>query len=143
MGGVLVRGQIENRGRKQQIIDFSGLRFGTITPTDIDGVIEYRGKAFIYYEFKYQDAPVKRGQQVAFEEAVISHLQAGRKAIVMILEHDIHDCKDDIQAANCRVREFYLVPEKGWVKPKANETAHSLTQKFFEEVEKKVRSGVD
>lgn len=61
-------GQIENRARKQQILDFSGLVFGKITPTDIDGMIEYHGKAFVYYEFKYLNADTKYGQRTAFEQ---------------------------------------------------------------------------
>jgi hypothetical protein len=43
-----LRGVIQNVGRKQQINDFSELRFGNITPTDMDGCIEYKDKAYIF-----------------------------------------------------------------------------------------------
>jgi len=41
-----VRGKIEHRDRARQIRDFSNLRYGNITPTDIDGLIEYQNKCF-------------------------------------------------------------------------------------------------
>ena len=43
------RGVIQNRDRKKQIIDFSGLKYGKITPTDIDGLIEYKDKAMMFF----------------------------------------------------------------------------------------------
>lgn len=61
------RGKIENRNRARQIIDFSGLQYGKITPTDIDGLIEYHDKAILLLEFKYADAEMPRGQKVALE----------------------------------------------------------------------------
>jgi hypothetical protein len=46
---------IQNVGRKQQINDFSELRFGNITPTDMDGCIECKDKAYIFIEIKYMN----------------------------------------------------------------------------------------
>jgi len=126
-----MRGQIENRARKRQIIDFSGLLFGKITPTDIDGMIEYHGKAFVYYEMKYLGTDIKRGQRIALEQSVISHNKAGRRAVAIVLTHSVDDCKEDIQAEKCLVREYFFRPQKGWEKPKQAETALSLTQKFL------------
>ena len=38
------RGVILNPARMQQIVSFEGMKYGTITPTDIDGFIEYKNK---------------------------------------------------------------------------------------------------
>jgi len=130
----VLRGQIEHRERAKQLIDFGGLRFGKITPTDIDGMIEYKGKAFVYYELKYLNAPVPFGQKIAFEQSVKSHIEAGQQAIVMIVEHEVHDCDEDIMANDCLVREFYQNPKEGWVLPTISITAFDLTQQFLNQV---------
>ena len=44
------RGVIHNRERGAQIRDYSGLRFGNITPTDIDGFMDFGGRVFVVFE---------------------------------------------------------------------------------------------
>ena len=60
------RGVINHRERARQINDFRNLLYGSITPTDIDGCIEYQNKAYILIEIKYNDALMSRGQELAF-----------------------------------------------------------------------------
>ena len=64
------RGAIQFRERRKQIIDFSGLRVGNITPTDCDGLIEYHNKAYILFEIKHRDAKVPEGQLKALVRSV-------------------------------------------------------------------------
>ena len=64
------RGVINNIQRAQQINDFSNLLYGKITPTDIDGMIEYRGKLYIFFEIKYKDKDMPFGQRLALERLV-------------------------------------------------------------------------
>ena len=130
-----LRGQIEHKARAQQLIDYSGMVFGKITPTDIDGLIEYHGKAFIYYEFKYLGAEMKPGQRIALERAVESHRRAGKHAIAVVVEHDVHDCDSEVPAAQCAVREYYVGSVCGWKKPEQPETALGLTQRFLKRVD--------
>lgn len=61
------RGVIRNLAFTRQRADFSGLRFGTITPTDIDGLIEFEGRCCIFMETKHGDADLPRGQRLALE----------------------------------------------------------------------------
>ncbi len=49
---------ILNEDHLTQFNDFSGLRYGSIYPTDIDGLIEIQDKLFIFIELKYQEAKV-------------------------------------------------------------------------------------
>ena len=101
------RGIIQYRGRKKQIVDFSGLRYGNITPTDIDSFIEYRDKARVFAEFKYGNAPLPHGQKIALERAANDMQKAGKPAIVCICRHNIADCEVDVPAAETIVSEFY------------------------------------
>jgi hypothetical protein len=62
---------------------FIGLRYGTITPTDIDAVIEYHGKAFIFIEAKYKDADIPDGQRILFVRLCDALEKAGIKTVFL------------------------------------------------------------
>lgn len=121
------RGSIQYRARRQQLIDFSGLRFGNITPTDCDGLIEYHNKAFIFFEIKYRDAKVPEGQQKAFMRNVDALRLAGKAALFIIAEHEVDDSSADINAVNCKVREFY---DGTWKNTK--ETLKEVIERFIQ-----------
>lgn len=125
------RGKILYPDRKQQINDFSGLQWGKITPTDIDGVIEYQNRAYIFLEIKYQDAELPDGQRIAIERLVDDVYKSGKKSIAIIAQHEIYNTKDSIPVAECRVREIYLYTEKYWRKPKRNITVKQLIDSFL------------
>jgi len=72
---------------------------------------------------------------------VKSHRDAGRQAIALIAWHDIHDCNEDIPAAQCFIREYYFEPEKGWKKPARSETVLGMTERFFAWVDEGCKSG--
>lgn len=101
------RGVIENTERAHQTIRFDGLRYGNITPTDIDMLIEYHDKAVILYEFKYEDAPMKRGQKVAIERIVDDIDDSGKIGVAFLCVHDVADCSQDVFAKDARVYQIY------------------------------------
>jgi hypothetical protein len=128
------RGKIQLRNRARQIVDFSGLRYDNITPTDIDGHIEYHDEAMIFIELKHRNAIIPYGQKLALERNVNNNRAAGKKAVLFICEHYVDDWKCDIIAANSIVREFYY-EGKWYVDGK-----HTLKQKcdsFIEFVNRK------
>jgi len=59
--------EIRNLQHTRQRADFSGLRFGTIRPTDIDGSIEFEGRCCIFMETKHGDADLPTGQRLWLE----------------------------------------------------------------------------
>jgi len=101
------RGSIQFRARRKQIIDFGGLRFGNITPTDCDAFIEYHGRAFFFIEYKLRNAEVPFGQMLALKRLVDNLERAGKYAVLIIAEHTADNPNDDINAATCRVRTWY------------------------------------
>ena len=104
------RGAIEHRDCASQIRDFTGLLFGNITPTDIDALIEYKNKAFIFIEAKYMDAKMPYGQRLALERLCNS---LDKPSMLLVTEHYT---KGDIDFANSTVREYYY---KGkWLTPR-------------------------
>lgn len=98
-----IRGEIYNRPRAKQINNFNGLIYGAITPTDIDGVIDFHGKCFVFLEMKYRDTPLPFGQRLAFERIVNN---SKRPAICIIARHDMQPDLD-VDVKNCMVSEYY------------------------------------
>lgn len=103
---------IRNRGWAKQLRDFSGLRFGSITPTDIDGYLEFNDRLFIWIELKFAGAPLWRGQRLALARMcdVIHGTKNARGerriAAILVVEHMAPPDQDvDVAQANvCEVR---------------------------------------
>ena len=99
------RGKINHRSRARQINDFSNMQFdGGITPTDIDGLIEYDDKCFILFEIKLHDAPVPNGQKLALVRLVDN---LSKPALLVIASHDVEDANMDIDVSKCVVTDYY------------------------------------
>jgi hypothetical protein len=102
------RGEIENRARRQQIADMRGLLWGKITPTDIDGFLDFGGRLFVFFEGKYNLAKVGHGQRLALENACIAmNCAPGRVAIAIICDHFVENTEVDIVSADMIVREWF------------------------------------
>jgi len=84
------RGNIKYIERYKQLISFSGLRRRrNITPTDIDGVIDYNGNAFLYLECKLEGKEIDLGQRLALERIIFSHEKAGNPSCVLLFTHNV------------------------------------------------------
>jgi hypothetical protein len=110
------RGVINNKDRARQLRDFSGLRYGNITPTDIDGLIEYKDIAYVIFETKFGSAEVPRGQMIAIER-LCDDLQNYKHTIVIISSHN-HPVTEEIDLANSIVTQYRW--RKKWVDMKDN-----------------------
>ena len=130
MGCNIVRGVINNRDRARQINDFSGLVFGKITPTDIDGLIEYQNKAYIFFEVKHGETELPLGQRIALERLVGDMVRAKKKAIALIAQHDVCDPEVSIDVAGCAVRSYFWYGE--WLQPKQEITVKEAVTRFID-----------
>lgn len=112
------RGTINNRDRGRQIRDYSGLKYGNITPTDIDGFLDFHNKIFIFFELKYGDAELPIGQRLALERLCDA---TGVEVIsyAFIAKH-YHPVEEDIDAARAVVTK---IRHRGlWTTPKQERT---------------------
>jgi len=121
------RGKIRNRKVAKQLRDFSGLRWGTITPTDIDGFFEIGDRIFVFIEVKYKDAPMPNGQRIAFER-LIDIVDEKKSAILVIGTHE-EESENDIDVANCLVKKYRTKTE--WKEPKGKITIRQILDKFI------------
>lgn len=97
--------------RNQAYIDrtvcFDGIGKGNIYPTDIDGVIELRGKIFIFIELKYKDKEMPKGQRLAYEHIADEIRAGGKSAIVIQASHNTAG-SGNIQAKDAKVKAVYF-----------------------------------
>ena len=129
------RGIIQNRERKRQIIDYSGLRYGKITPTDLDGFIEYHNELFALYEYKYKkERGMSAGQYKALVRVIDAVQRGGLEAALFLVKHDQEDPEKDIDGANSIVDRYYY---KGKWSYNVNRTAKEVTDSFMNYVENK------
>lgn len=119
---------IRNRDYITQIKDFSKLRIGTITPTDIDGLIEYKNRAFILFELKHGRGTVRGGQRLALER-VIDALAISRPAVCFVCNHT---CSGDIDVARVTVCEFRY-QSKWW--PGQNISLTEYVHRFLNKIQ--------
>ena len=95
-------GVIRNREYATRVRDFSGLRFGAITPTDLDGLIEYKDRGYVLIEVKYGETRLPDGQRLALER-LCDDLQRVKPTLLVIASH--HSV-GDIDVAQCVVTEY-------------------------------------
>lgn len=98
--------------RIKQVIKFEGLRINDITPTDIDGCIEYHDKAVILLEYKLKDFHMPKGQQLCLERITDNIQKAGKEAITLLCEHNVTDVDKPIEAEKAKVKSIYW--KKKW-----------------------------
>jgi hypothetical protein len=101
------RGAIRSPDLARQLCTYEDLRIGNITPTDLDGLIEYRGEALILIELKFGEQPLGVGQQRAFVQ-LIDWIPVGVRACLMVAQHFESSPTVVIDAAACPVREYYF-----------------------------------
>jgi len=119
-----------NRGRARQLVDFSGLERDKMCPTDIDGYYEISNKLSIFFEFKYRDNPLPRGQELALERLGDDTTNDKKRSIVIVATHDIDDTDKDIDAGACIVDRYWY--EKKWGTPKRETTLKEAINKFID-----------
>ena len=102
------RGVIQFRKRRQQIIIADRIRYGNITPSDIDGWFEYRNKGHWFIELKYKDALPSKAQILGYKRLANDLEKGGKPAIVIYAKHIVHNVEEDIDMAACIVRRVYF-----------------------------------
>ena len=120
--------------RIKQVISFDGMRLGTITPTDIDGCIEYHDKALVLLEYKLRGYGMPFGQRLCLERIANDVEMAGREATVMLCEHDVTDVNKPVEGKDASVKAIYYKHQ--WHKSDGKSVQYHL-ERFKEYVDRK------
>jgi len=111
-GDLTKRDEVQNQEKFKQRILFEGLiRKDRITPTDIDGFIDYKGKAFVFLEAKTGEADMKYGQKLAYINLIQTLKKAGTDAICILFKHNTPS-HQHIKASEQEVDSIYMFDEK-------------------------------
>lgn len=101
-----VRGQIRNTDYRKQIFDMSLIRYGNITPTDLDAMIEYKNTGFILIEAKYKlDFYQDKGQRLAHERLVDALWTAHKPSVLIFARHQVQ-LPNQVNLAHCLVTYY-------------------------------------
>jgi hypothetical protein len=123
------RGVIRNPDIAQILQDFSGLRFERgITPTDIDGFVEFEDDVYIIIETKYRDTRLSGGQRKALER-LCDRIGDSRRCLLIVAKHEVQPCmKEFIKVAECEVTEYR---SRGrWFNPVRTITVRQIIDKY-------------
>ena len=126
-GSVVERGEVRHTNSFKQSVLFTGLVYGKITPTDIDGFIDFGNRLFIFIELKYGSAELPRGQRVALERLCDASESNDRFSVVIVASHN---SDGDIIAADATVVEYRW--RKKWHKPTEVTTLKQAIDKMRE-----------
>jgi hypothetical protein len=126
------RGEINKPDRASQLRDFSGLRFGNITPTDIDGLIEYKNLGYVIFELKYMNTEIPKGQELALERLTDDLQKSGKTCLCLISNHQTSDCNIPIDAANTIVQRYRY---KGKWREGHSILTKDLIKRFFDNID--------
>ena len=102
------RGHFQNIRRAKQVIEFADIKYGNITPTDIDGFFERHNEAFVFFELKKRGAELPSGQKLALTRLVDNLRGAGKKSVLFVAAHDVGDCDKSVVAAEAEVTDIYF-----------------------------------
>ena len=102
-----MRGQIRNHAKARQQKDYSGLCFGKITPTDLDGFMEFGDHVFIFIELKGPGGEMPYGQRLAFERLVDAITSDTRASYLLLSRHEERDLDKDVVVADLMVERCY------------------------------------
>ncbi len=97
--------QIKNREYLARIKNFSGLRFGSISPTDLDGFLDFGNRLFIFIETKFADSELRGGQKLALER-LCDACQTEHRTSILIVTNYQHEGEIDI--AETIVQQYRL-----------------------------------
>lgn len=125
------RGVYQNANRGRQLLRFDGFQYGTITPTDIDAVIEYHDQIWVLFEAKLIGKAVPNGQRTLLERGIHDAVKAKKHGIALIVEHSVNDPNKDIILKDCMVREVYTTEDMRWRPPKWTINAKDMTDAYI------------
>ena len=122
-----------NRKRAAQLIDFKGLQWGKMRPTDVDLSIDWGNKTFVFVEVKGINTGLTVGQRIHLQGLVDACIAGGRMAYAILAKHSTK-ASEDIIAADCLVSSVYN--GKKWEPVYTNTTlGDTLNEMYVDHIE--------
>lgn len=116
---------IRDKVHNNQYVDFSGLKFGRVRPSDIDGFMIFNNLTIIF-EFKHVNTHgISAGQQRILKTMCDRMHSDKAHAIVIYATHSNDAYMSDLDAGNAIVQSWYFGNSE-WRKAKSRVTAREF-----------------
>lgn len=102
-----------NETHAAQLIDFTGLKWGSWRPSDVDAILDCR-HGYIIIEAKYRSKPVPQGQRILLQNLARDLSKNGKQAYALIVRHQT-PAGQNIALAEAWVDEVHT-GGRGWHK---------------------------
>lgn len=123
------RGEIRSPKLAEQIKDYSNLAFDTITPTDIDGIIDFGNKLWVIIELKFKGGKMPYGQKLCLERLCDIIEETGRKSMLIKAFHETPP-ELPIDVGNLVIDEYRI--NRTWRRPNSIITVRTGIERFLE-----------
>ena len=123
------RGEIRNRKEASRLRSYKSLQFGKITPTDIDGFVEFGDKLFVIIEGKNEGVQLPFGQQLALNRLSLAIHDSGRNSLLIICEHTMNEI-GDVDVGLSTVRKFMY--NRIWINPEQQCNVRQVIEWFLD-----------
>ena len=105
-----------------------------MTPTDIDGILEYANILYIIIEVKFGGAPLPYGQELALRR-LTDDLGKVKKSILIIAEHETH-YEDNIIVHECNVTRYRTNGQ--WEEADGSQSVKEMCDWFIQKVKAEI-----
>lgn len=122
------RGIIQDQQHFHQKVIFSGMRWGKRMPTDIDAVMEFGDKVLVFWELKYGDAQIPKGQELLYKRIADAWTKDGKEAVLFLCSH-MTPSDEDIQLHDTVVTKTYYRGK--WYTEKVVKRTKERTDEFL------------
>lgn len=120
------RSGIRDRSALRQIKEFGKLVWGSIRPSDMDLLLEWKNRAYVLGEIKHVKARPNNGQRLALLR-LCDDLSEKKPCLLFYAEHDVSP-ELDIDVAACSVSRFRF--RNNWRTPRKTMTVWWLMDRF-------------
>ena len=109
---------INNLGKAKQLVLFDGLMWDGASLTDIDFCLEFHNKVWVIGEVKSQGVYFPAGQRKLMARFINMVRASGKRAIAIVVDHNVWNWKEPVMLRNCMVREYYTTETGRWAFPR-------------------------
>lgn len=107
-----------NIQRAKQLISFDGMGYDGASFSDIDFCMEFRDRIWVIGEVKSRGVIVPKGQRLLLERFIRMAKDGGKRAIAIVVEHNVWNWKEIVQLRDCEVREYMTTETGRWAYPR-------------------------
>lgn len=102
----------------KQLVSFDDIGYGGASLSDIDFCMEYHDNVWVIGEVKARGVIVPKAQRLFLERFVNMARDGGRRAIAIIVEHNVWNWREIVNLRDCLVREYYTTETGRWAYPR-------------------------